>query len=79
MLAKNLTILQVKIVDFCRKHQIHRLALFCSALGENFNMQSNVDVLVEFEDGHVAGFAFFDLQDGLPVLLGARLISTRLS
>ena len=37
-----------KVVEFCRKYQIRRLALFGSALREGFEPHSDVDVLVEF-------------------------------
>ena len=44
-----------KVVEFCRKYQIGRLALFGSALREGFQPHSDVDVLVEFKEGHVPG------------------------
>lgn len=40
---------QDKLAAFCRRHQIRRLALFGSVLGEEFSPNSDVDVLVEFE------------------------------
>lgn len=44
-----------KIADFCRRHHIRRLAFFGSVLGARFGPESDVDVLVEFEPGHVPG------------------------
>lgn len=44
-----------KIADFCRRHYIRRLAFFGSVLGDGFGAKSDVDVLVEFEPGHVPG------------------------
>jgi uncharacterized protein len=44
-----------KVAEFCRKHHVRRLALFGSVLGEGFGPESDVDVLVEFEEGHVPG------------------------
>src|SRR5215211_3127501 len=41
---------------FCRRHHITRLALFGSVLRDDFRPDSDVDVLVEFEAGHVPGF-----------------------
>jgi uncharacterized protein len=43
------------IADFCRRHRIRRLSLFGSILRGDFGPQSDVDVLVEFEPGHVPG------------------------
>ena len=59
-----------RIAGFCRRHHIRRLALFGSVLREDFRADSDVDVLVEFDPGHVPGFAFFDLQEELGELLG---------
>jgi hypothetical protein len=38
-----------RLVEFCRRNQIRRLALFGSVLRDDFSPQSDVDVLVEFE------------------------------
>jgi predicted nucleotidyltransferase len=39
-------------------------------LREDFCADSDVDVLVEFEPGHVPGFAFIEIQEELGELLG---------
>jgi predicted nucleotidyltransferase len=59
-----------KIAKFCRKHHIRRLALFGSTLREDFSADSDLDVLVEFEPGHVPGLAFFAMEAELSELLG---------
>ena len=51
MKKPNIDIPQEKIVEFCRHHYIRRLALFGSALRDDFTPDSDVDVLVEFEPG----------------------------
>jgi predicted nucleotidyltransferase len=43
------------IAEFCQRHNIRRLALFGSALREDFTPDSDVDVLVEFEPGTRVG------------------------
>jgi predicted nucleotidyltransferase len=58
------------VADFCCRHHIRRLALFGSVLRDDFGPNSDVDVLVEFEPGHVPGFAFVDLEQELSTLLG---------
>ena len=40
-----------QIDDFCRRNHIRWLALFGSAVRDDFGPQSDVDVLVEFEPG----------------------------
>ena len=57
------------IEGFCRRNRIHRLALFGSILRDDFGPDSDVDVLVEFEEGHVPGLAFITMQDELSELL----------
>ena len=39
-----------KIADFCRRWQVKELAIFGSALGGDFRSDSDVDVLVVFQD-----------------------------
>lgn len=39
-----------EIAAFCRRHRIRRLAVFGSALRDDFRPDSDVDVLVQFED-----------------------------
>jgi predicted nucleotidyltransferase len=43
------------IADFCQRHHICRLSLFGSVLRNDFNPESDVDVLVEFERGTRVG------------------------
>lgn len=62
-----------KIRDYCRRHHIRKLALFGSALRDDFRADSDIDVLVEFEQGHVPGLAFFAMQDELSSLLGRKV------
>jgi predicted nucleotidyltransferase len=51
MEKRNIDIPKQKIAQFCQRHHIRRLALFGSALREDFKPDSDVDVLVEFEPG----------------------------
>jgi predicted nucleotidyltransferase len=62
-----------KISDFCRKHHIRKLALFGSVLREDFKPESDVDVLVEFEQGHIPGFAFFSMEKELSEILNHKV------
>ena len=50
-----------KVGDFCRKHHIRKLAFFGSVLREDFGPDSDVDVLVEFEPGHISSASMFKL------------------
>jgi len=59
-----------QLARFCRKHHIRRLALFGSILRADFQPDSDIDVLVEFEPGQTPGLGFFAIQDELSELLG---------
>ena len=37
-----------KITEFCKKHGVQRLAIFGSALREDFRKESDIDILVTF-------------------------------
>jgi len=41
---------------FCRRHRINRLAFFGSVLRDDFGPESDVDVLVEFDQNAKVGF-----------------------
>jgi len=59
------------IRDFCRRHPITRLALFGSVLRDDFRMDSDVDILVEFDKSvPVTFFDLVDMRDELAELLG---------
>ena len=51
----NIQVSRDHIRDFCQRHHIRRLAFFGSALRADFHSASDVDVLVEFEPGHLVG------------------------
>lgn len=68
--AENIKIPGNQIAAFCRRHHIRRLALFGSALRDDFRPHSDLDVLVEFEPDHIPGLAFFTIQEELSRLLG---------
>ena len=60
-----------QIAEFCGRHDIRRLALFGSALRDDFRGDSDIDVLVEFVPGTRVGFfALAGMQDELSKILG---------
>ena len=72
-MAMNLVLPEDEIAAFCRRHHITWLALFGSILRDDYGPESDIDVLVEFETGHVPGLAFFAMQDELSVILGRQV------
>jgi predicted nucleotidyltransferase len=69
----NLNLSKNEIDDFCKRHHIRKLAIFGSALREDFRPESDVDVLVEFEEGREPGFEFFTMQDELSRIVGRKV------
>jgi predicted nucleotidyltransferase len=59
---------------FCRRHHITRLALFGSVLRDDFAPDSDVDVLVEFQSGHVPGLSFVTMEREFSGLLNGRRV-----
>lgn len=51
----NITIRREKIAGFCKRNHIRKLSLFGSVLSDDFSPESDVDVLVEFAEGHEPG------------------------
>lgn len=68
--AGRLELPRERITAFCRRHHIRRLSLFGSAVRDDFGPDSDVDVLVEFEEGHTPGLAFFTLHEELADIFG---------
>ena len=69
---------QAQLDALCRRHHIVRLAFFGSVLRRDFSPQSDIDVLVEFADGHTPGFfRLFDIERELSALLDGRTVDLR--
>lgn len=67
-----------KIASFCQKNHIYKLAIFGSALREDFHAGSDIDFLVEFEKGYTPGFIrLADMEIELSKLLGGKKVDIR--
>lgn len=51
----HLILSQEQIEAFCQRHQVRKLSLFGSVLRDDFNEDSDIDVLVEFEPEAMPG------------------------
>ena len=75
---RNVTVRKEQIAAFCGRHHIRRLAIFGSALRDDFGPESDVDVLVDFMPGHVPGFfGLFEMEEELSGLFGGRKVELR--
>ena len=57
--SPHVTISHDLVEIFCKKRKIKKLSLFGSVLRDDFKPTSDLDVLVEFEPGHVPGYIKF--------------------
>jgi predicted nucleotidyltransferase len=73
MEAVQIKIPHQELVEFCRKNHIRKLAFFGSVLRDDFKPESDIDVLVEFEEGKTPGLAFFGMQNELSEILGRKV------
>ncbi len=65
MASNHIGIPKAEIARLCRQYHIRRLAIFGSAIHDDFRPDSDVDVLVEFAPDAQIGLDFFTLQDDL--------------
>ena len=64
-MSSKVSVDQERLAAFCRQNGVRRLAVFGSALRDDFGPASDVDVLIEFEPGRTPGLSFFWMQEEL--------------
>jgi len=70
-MSRQITIPKNEIERFCRENHISSFGLFGSVLRDDFRAGSDIDVLVEFEEGQEPDlFKILDLQEQLAEILG---------
>ena len=63
-----------KLIEFCRKNYIKKLSLFGSALSGQLGPDSDIDLLVEFEEGRTPGlFSIVRMEMELAESLGRKV------
>ena len=75
---KNIDFPADKVTEFCKRNKIRKLSLFGSALRKDFRLDSDIDLLVEFQAG--ATPSLLDLarmERELSGILGGRKIDLR--
>jgi uncharacterized protein len=77
-MAARLPIPQHDLRAFCKRHHIRRLSLFGSVLNGTDRPDSDIDLLVEFEPGHIPGLlALSSMEIELSGLMGGRKVDLR--
>lgn len=70
-LRPGISVDEAEFSAFARRHGVCRLALFGSALGDDFGPDSDIDLLVEFLPGRVPGlFAMAEMEIELTRIVG---------
>lgn len=72
-MAAKIEIPKQLLADFCKQNGIRRLALFGSVLREDFTAASDIDMLVEFQEGVRVGLSFFRMERELSEILGRKV------
>jgi len=71
MAKTNITLPHDEIAGFCKRNHIRKLSLFGSVLRDDFRPDSDVDVLVEFEEGCVPGLLrLVGMKNELSIIIG---------
>jgi len=74
----NIAIPEQQLAAFCHRYGIHSLSIFGSALRPDFNDDSDIDILVEFEPDHTPGlFTIARMERELSSMLGGRKVDLR--
>lgn len=64
---------QTRLKEYCLRYRIRRLALFGSVLRDDFTPESDLDLLVEFQQGHTPGWEIVTIADDFSRLFGRRV------
>ena len=60
------------LINLCKQHKVKELYLFGSILTTKFNQDSDIDMLVQFDNVDILEYAdnYFDFKEKLELLLG---------
>lgn len=76
--TQNITFDSKRLEEFCRDNHVLWLSFFGSVLEDHFREDSDVDVLIEFKEGHTPGlFKLTRLQRELSDILAGREVDLR--
>ena len=61
------------LTALCARWHVSYLAFFGSVLRDDFGPASDIDIIIDFEEGHVPGIEFVTLCNELEELMGRRV------
>jgi predicted nucleotidyltransferase len=61
-----------ELFDLCKRHKVKELYIFGSILTDKFNVNSDIDLIVQFDDIDILEYFdnFMDFKENLEILLG---------
>jgi len=63
-----------KLMKFCKRNHIRKLSVFGSAIRGELQQDSDIDLLVEFEQGHTPGlFSIVKMEMELAEMIGRKV------
>ena len=63
-----------ELADFCRKNYISKFSIFGSAIRDQLQPDSDIDILVEFEQNHTPGlFSIVRMEMELSKIIGRKV------
>ncbi len=67
-----------ELITYCKKNHIRKMAFFGSLLSKNFNPESDIDILVEFEKEFIPGFFnLIRMEEEISTIFSGRKIDLR--
>ncbi len=67
-----------RLAEFCEQNHVKKLAIFGSAIRDDFGPKSDVDILVDFLPNHTPGFfGLIEMEEKLSDIFGQRQIDLR--
>jgi uncharacterized protein len=77
-LSQRISMPEPQLKAFCRRHYILSLSLFGSVLRDDFKPESDIDILVEFQEGKTPGLLkLAAMEEELGGLLGGHTVDLR--
>lgn len=75
---QNIKIPKESISNFCRKNHIKKLSFFGSILRDDFNTNSDIDILVEFDPMYVPSlFDLIKMEEEISTMLSGHKVDLR--
>jgi predicted nucleotidyltransferase len=73
-MVRRIEISKERVEEFCRRNHIRSLSLFGSTLREDFRPDSDIDILVEFEQGQEPSLMkIAEIENELSAIIGRKV------